>query len=157
VNGHSYTDLRIFADGFVAAPSFSVPANLPNHCLANQTWPSFTVYGWWSNLSVGTGGTLSTFQPDANRFVVEYNDFMSMGSSDPGDQVSFQIVLHKNGQSQLNYAQVPEHTPSHLTVGASIVDGRFYNQITCLLKETTRIGEAPQARQSFLLRLEDLY
>ncbi len=104
VGERSYNDLRIFIDGFVVATASAFPPTLPNHCLDNQTWPSFSVYGWWSDLSVGESSTLSTFQPDADRFVVEYKNFISAGSSDPDDSVSLQIVLSRNGQVELNYA-----------------------------------------------------
>jgi hypothetical protein len=162
VGGRTYADLRIFADGFVVAAASAFPANLPTHCLANQTWPSFSVYGWWSNLSVGIGSTLSTFQPTAESFVVEYANLISAGSSDPDDRVSFQTVLHKNGQIDLNYDRVPEHTPANLTIGASSVDGRFYNQITCHTAGPTQFGsvqfgEVPQAKQSITFQPEDLY
>jgi hypothetical protein len=106
---------------------------------------------------LGEESALTTFQPDDARFVVEYDNFVSMGSSDPDDLVTFQIVLSRDGQIGLNYDRVPEHAPKSLTVGASIEDGRFYNQITCHLAGSLRIGEAPQAHQSFVLTKEDLY
>ncbi|MCC6453727.1 MAG: S8 family serine peptidase [Caldilineaceae bacterium] len=157
VGERTFSDVRIFVDGFVVAPASAFAPNLPNHCLDNQTWPSFAVYGWWSDLSPGAGSTLSTFQPDADHFVVEYNNFAGAGSSDPDNRVTFQIVLQREGQIELNYAQVPEDAPANLTVGASAVDGRFYNQITCFMEGTMRIGEMPQAHQSFFLQAEDLY
>jgi subtilisin family serine protease len=156
VNGRSYTDLRIFADGFAVASASAFPANAPTHCLANQTWPAFAVYGWWSELSLSQESALSTFQPNANSFVIEYVDMVSMGSSNPNDRVSFQIVLYRNGTVELNYEQVPEQKPSMLTVGVSALDGRFYNQVTCHAG-TLVIGEAPAAHQSFLFQPGDLY
>jgi hypothetical protein len=157
VNQRIYSDLRIFADGFVVAPASSFPANLPNECLANQTSPAFSVYGWWSSLSLATDSAFSTFQPDSERFVIEYNNFVTMGSSDPDDRVSFQIVLNRNGILELNYDHIPEHAPPSLTIGASALEGRFYNQVTCHLDGSTRVGEAPQAHQSFVFVLGDLY
>jgi subtilisin family serine protease len=70
VNERSYTDLRLFADGFVVGSGSAFPPNLPNLCLANRTWPSFAVYGWWSDLSVDANSTLATFQPDPEHFVI---------------------------------------------------------------------------------------
>jgi len=102
-------------------------------------------------------GTLSTFQPDADHFVVEYDNFMRADTIDPDDRVTFQIVLDRTGQVQLNYKQVPQHTPADLTIGVSVDDGRFYNQITCRVAGTTRIGEAPNAGQSIILHNEELY
>jgi hypothetical protein len=157
MNGRTYPDLRIFADGFVVASATAFPPNLPTHCLANQNWPPFSVYGWWSDLNVGTGSTIATFQPDPDSFVIEYTDLLSAGSSDLDDRVSFQIVLHKGGQIELNYGRVPEHTPANLTVGASATDGRFYNQIACFNGGSMRLGEAPQTHQSIVFQPEDLY
>jgi hypothetical protein len=157
VNKRIYSDIRIFADGFAVAPASSFPANLPNECLANQTSPAFSIYGWWSSLSLAADSALSTFQPDPTRFVIEYDNFVTMGSSDPDDRVTFQIVLNSNGILELNYETAPEHTPPDLTVGASAEEGRFYNQITCHLGSSIRVGEAPQANQSFVFVLGDLY
>jgi hypothetical protein len=157
VNDRSYTDLRVYADGFVIASASAFITPLPNQCLANQTFPSFATYGWWSDLSLAVDSTLSTFQPDADRFVIEYDRFVSQGSSDPDDRVSFQIVLDRLGQIELKYRETPEHTPTSLTVGASVEDGRFYNQITCHLAGSMRLGEAPQANQSFQFLAGDLY
>jgi hypothetical protein len=155
-SGRSYSDLRIFTDGFVVASASAFPANTPTHCLANQTWPSFSVYGWWSDLGLSPDSTLSTFQPTTDSFVIEYGDLISMGSPDPDDRVSFQIVLYRNGAVELNYGQVPEHKPSTLTVGVSALDGRFYNQITCHAG-TSLIGEVPAAQQSFSFQPGDFY
>jgi hypothetical protein len=156
VKGASYTDLRIFTDGFVVASASTLPSHLPTHCLNNQTWPSFSAYGWWSDLSVGENSRIATFQPSADLFVIEYVDLISTGGSDPNDLVSFQIVLNRNGEITLNYAKVPEHTPSLLVVGVSALDGRFYNQITCHVGRTV-LGEVPQANQSILFGTGDLY
>ena len=157
VRERSFTDLRIFADGFVVAPASSFPSNLPNKCLANQTWPSFAAYGWWSDLTLAVDSTLSTFQPDANHFVIEYNRFASAGSSDPDDRVRFQIVLDAKGRVALNYDQIPELLPEGVTVGASVADGRYFNQVTCHLTGSVRIGEIPQDHQSFFFNVGDLY
>jgi subtilisin family serine protease len=157
VHDRAYTDLRIFADGFAVASGSAFPPNQPNHCLDNELFPSFSVYGWWSYLSLDANSSLSTFQPDASHFAIEYRRFVSMGSSDPDDRVSFQIVLSRNGEITLNYDQVPEHAPASITVGASVADGRFYNQITCRVAGATQLGEVPQAHQTFVLHREDLY
>jgi hypothetical protein len=157
VNQRRYTDLRIFADGFVVASASAIPLSLPNRCLANQIWPTFSVYGWWSDLGVGVDSTLSTFQPDANHFVIEYHHFVPIGSSNPDDRVSFQIVLSRSGQIELRYEQVPNDVPESITIGASVEDGRFYNQITCFQAGTTHIGEVPQPHQSFIFNTQDLY
>lgn len=168
VRGKSYTDLRIFADGFVVAPAVAFPANLPNQCLANQTGPEypftlppppplFAAYGWWSDLTLVVDSGLSTFQPDADHFVIEYDRFASAGSSDPNDRVRFQIVLDKKGRIAFNYDQTPEHFPAGVTVGASVEDGRYFNQVTCHLAGSMQVGQIPQDRQSFLFNIGDLY
>lgn len=157
VRGKSHTDLRIFADGFVVAPASAFPTNLPNQCLANQTWPAFAAYGWWSDLTLAVDSSLSTFQPDADHFVIEYDRFASAGSSDPADRVHFQIVLDREGRIAFNYDQIPEHLPTSLTVGASVADGRYFNQVTCHQTGSMQIGEIPQDHQSFNFQVGDLY
>ena len=157
VNGRAYGDLRIYADGFVVASASALPDNLPNVCLDNQVFPSFSAYGWWSDLSLDVDSQLSTFQPDGDHFAIEYSKFVSLGSSDPDDRVTMQIVLSRNGSVELNYRHVPQNAPANLTVGASVDDGRFYNQVTCFVAGTRRLGEVPQANQSFTLNQEALY
>jgi hypothetical protein len=157
VNGQAYTDLRVYADGFVVGPGNASLPHLPNHCLANQVWPPLAVYGWWSDLRLAADSALSVFQPDANRFVVEYNRFALAGSADPNSRVSFQMVLHRNGEVNLNYIEVPEHAPANLTIGMSADDGRFYNQITCHVAGVTQVGELPRASQSFSISPKELY
>jgi subtilisin family serine protease len=157
IGDRNYSNLRVFADGFVVAPGSASPPNFPNECLDNQVWPSFSVYGWWSDLSQAVDSELSTFQPSANRFVIEYKRFVSMGSSDPNDRVSFQIVLDRTGRIELNYGDTPLHAPANLTVGASIEDGRFYNQVTCHIAGSTKIGDVPLSNQSIIFTLDELY
>src|SRR5262249_44682402 len=122
VNEQDFTDLRIYADGFVASPASFAPANFPNKCFANQISPTYSVAGWWSNLELGVDSALSTFQSDEDHFVIEYDKFISAGS-DPHETVTFQIILDADGQAQFNYAQLPSEAPEDLTVGASIDDG----------------------------------
>jgi hypothetical protein len=157
VGESEFSDLRIYADGFVVASASSIPPNLPNRCFANETYPPYLVAGWWSDLSVQSDSAVSTFQPDADHFVIEYDKFAGTGSADANDRVTFQIVLDSSGQVELNYAQVPKDSPANLTVGAAIEDGRFYNQITCQIPGTIQVGAAPTSQQSFLLHSEELY
>jgi hypothetical protein len=67
------------------------------------------------------------------------------------------MVLHRNGEVNLNYIEVPEHAPANLTIGMSADDGRFYNQITCHVAGVTQVGELPRASQSFSISPKELY
>lgn len=157
LKGQEILDGWLHANGLISFPGTGATgASLPTSCLPTADWPQQAVFGWWSDLDASsTGAQISTFQPGSNRVVYEYLD-VSIGSSD--EKVSFQIVLYENGRIGLNYL----HTPSTLraefeaTVGVSLLDSRFYNQVGC--KDQTReIGLLPQSGQSLVIEPEDIY
>lgn len=153
--GRSYTTTRVYDDGFIVLNGTASPPSLPTHCLANQVWPSLTVYGWWSDLRpVPSVSRLSTFTPAPGQFVIEYESFASAGS--PNSAVTFQIVLHATGQIDFNYRSLPAQPPTHVTVGVAASDGRFYNQVACR-QGSIRLGVLPSPHQTLTFQPEDLY
>lgn len=157
VGGRSYTEARLYADGMVALPGTSAPANLPPRCLNNMVWPAVTIAGWWSDLDTGLQGSrLLTFQPDANRWVIQYDHVPVAGSDDPAQRLTMQIVLYRSGQVDVHYRDVPTVPPAALTVGMAAQDGRRYNQVVCL-SPATRVVTLPQPRQTLRFRWADLY
>ncbi len=157
VAGRSYTDTRVYDDGFMVLSGSAAPQTLPTHCIANQVWPSLTIYGWWSDLQpTPSFSRLSTFTSEPGSFVVEYENFQPAGAVDPTDRVTFQIVLQASGQIKFNYRAVPQHPPTNVTVGVAAADGRFYNQVTCR-NANTQLGNLPQPRQTLTFLPEDLY
>ena len=132
VHGRAFTTLRIYSDGLITFPASAVVDNLPDRCLTNAVSPGMAVYGWWANLNPGAAGSrVSVFQPDDDRFVVEYHNVPSAAGVSPAYVVDFQIVLDKDGSIRYNYRDVPGDAPADVTIGAEAVDGRFVNQITC--------------------------
>jgi hypothetical protein len=150
----SYTNARVYANGFVTLPDVELTADLPNTCLPDSEEPAQALYGWWANLNPGAAGAqVSTFQPATNRFVIEFANVPTAAGVAPAYTVSFQIVLYTNGDVGLNYAQTPDlqSAPPSVTVGVEANDGLFYNQITCKDADT-ELGFLPASRQSFLLK-----
>jgi hypothetical protein len=155
--GRSYTDFRVYDDGFVVLGGSATPAALPTHCLANQVWPSLTLYGWWSDLRPVPGfSRLSTFTSTLGSFVIEYENFQAAGSGDSADSLSLQIVLTENGQVDFNYRTVPRLAPPAVTVGVAAADGRFYNQVACRAANL-QVGNLPTSRQTLTFLPEELY
>jgi large repetitive protein len=149
-----YTELAIHANGFVSFDDGLLSDTTQNVCLPNLDAVGSAIYGWWADLDPSAAGAqVSTFQPAADRFVVEFANVPTVASAAEEYTVSFQIVLYRNGTVGLNYGQIPQ-TEAQLppvTIGVEALDGRFHNQIAC------RTGELPNAQQSFLLRKESIY
>jgi len=155
----AYTSARILSEGFISFPDVAISESLPNHCLPNLAQPAQAIYGWWANLNPGQAGArVSTFQPAADRVVIEFENVPAAGTS-PAYQVSFQIVLYRNGDVRLNYLDVPvDQTPMPaVTIGIEGRDGLFYNQVACS-DGTTQVGYLPSSRQTLYFNAkEDIY
>ncbi|MCB0063560.1 MAG: S8 family serine peptidase, partial [Caldilineaceae bacterium] len=156
----NYFDARLYSDGFLRFPDTTTGSNLPNHCLPDIGQPAQAIYGWWADLDpTGSGARISSFQPAADRFVVEFENVPSAAGVTPTYRVSFQIVLYRNGDIRLNYRKTPElaATRPNMTVGVEARDGLFFNQVAC--KDSSReIGYPPQSQQSLLFHGQgDIY
>ncbi len=161
------TRLRIYADGFVAVPAAGEPL-LPftpvaaNRCVPSLAFPANAVYGWWSDLNPGASGArVSSFALGSDRFVVEYRNVPLVGVFDGAgvqQRVSLQIVLHKNGNVQLNFARLPrdEGRPGPATVGVETHNALFYSLLGCATPDTV-LGELPTAGRSYLIEARDIY
>jgi hypothetical protein len=160
LRNQAYTDLRLNANGFVNFPGSEVAMALPNQCMPNLTAPQQAIYGWWANLDPSVAGArVSTFQPDSDRFVVEFDNVPTASGITPAYTVSFQIVLYNNGDVALNYNRTPDPLAGRLpvTVGVETRSGLFYNQVSCV-DATQAFGQRPTAPQSLLFSgQEDFY
>lgn len=157
LQGGSYATARVNADGFISFPDTFFSASLPNQCLPNQSAPAQAVYGWWANLDPGAiGARVSVFQPASDRYVIEFENVPTAMGVTPAYLVSFQIVLYRNGDVGLNYAQTPPVTSLPVTIGVEARDGLFYNQIVCQTS-TTELGFPPRANRSFVIKANEVY
>jgi hypothetical protein len=133
-----------------------------NRCIPSLAFPAQAVYGWWSDLNPGAAGArVSSFSLDSDRFVIEYRNVPLKGVVDDAGKakrVSVQIILHTNGDVQLNYAQVPgyEGRPDPATVGVETHDARFYSLLGCITPEQV-LGELPVAGRSYLIEARDIF
>jgi thermitase len=155
LQGNSYLDLQINANGFVHFPANEVEPSLPNRCMPNRQQPAQAIYGWWTDLDPGaTGARVSHFQPATDRYVIEYDNVPTSLTVSATYTVSFQIVLYRNGDVGLNYRQASSQLalPS-VTIGVEAYDGLFYNLVVCK-DEATELGYLPSAGQSFLLKAQ---
>ena len=162
-----YTDVAIYADGFVAFPGAAagtVADPGTNQCLPFFSSPIQAIFGWWADLDPSLGdGEVSTFQPASDRFVIQYERVPSAaGVSDPYS-VTFQIVLHASGKIGLNYQDVPPRVAQGLldltpkvTVGVQANQRLFRNQVSCVTP-TEGHGLPPESQQSIFFEPEDIY
>lgn len=159
LRNRSYTSARISSEGFVNFPDAAISATLPNRCMPNLTQPAQAIYGWWADLNPGASGArVSTFQPATDRFVIEFENVPAVGAN-PAYQLSFQIVLYRNGDVRLNYldAPGPQKPMPTATIGIEARDGLFYNQVACS-DGAVQVGYLPSPRQTLYFNAqEDLY
>lgn len=155
----AYTSARISSEGFITFPDANVSDSLPNRCLPNLQQPAQAIYGWWADLNPGSpGARVSTFQPAADRFVIEFENVPTAGIV-PAYQLSFQIVLFTNGEIHLNYLDVPTElkTMPVVTIGIEARDGLFYNQVACSTG-AIQVGYLPVPQQTLSFNAqEDVY
>ncbi len=160
LRNRDYIDTRLYSDGFLRFPDETTGDSLPTHCLPNLTAPAQAIYGWWADLDpTASGARISSFQPAADRFVVEFENVPSGGGITPAYRVSFQIVLYENGNIRLNYQDAPgfSATAPDVTVGVEARDGLFFNQVACKAGNF-EIGYLPQSQQSLLFHAQgDIY
>ena len=100
---------------------------------------------------------VSTFVVDQDRYVVEFTNTPSLSATQPYT-VSFQIVLHDNGDIGLNYAHVPEFigAPDDVTIGVSATNGLFHNLVACASGSTV-FGTLPSNAQSLIIEAGEVY
>ena len=154
-----YTAARINSNGFISFPNNVSANNRENVCLVNTRHSYQAIYGWWADLNPGHAASeISTFQPTANKMVIEFADVPTAIAISPTYTVTFQIVLYDDGRVGLNYRDVPAiyESPPDVTVGVEGEDGRFHNQIVCV-DGATQFGLLPRPGQSFIFKPEDIY
>lgn len=160
MRSRDYVDARLYSDGFLRFPDATTGDPLPSRCLPNLSEPAQGIYGWWADLNPSASGAqISSFQPAADRFVVEFENVPSAGGITPAYTVSFQIVLYENSDIRLNYQEVPalRADEPNVTVGVEARDGLFFNQVACK-DDNLEIGYLPQAQQSLLFHAQgDIY
>lgn len=163
----AYRVANIYADGFVAFPGADLSAvddPAANRCLPFVTAPEQAVFGWWADLDpTAPGAEVATFQPGPDRFVVQYSNVPSAAGVTPPYTVTFQIVLYRSGNIQLNYQATPAGTGvaiqearPRVTVGVQARGGLFYHEVTCITDSTAR-GAWPRPQQSILIQTGDIY
>lgn len=162
----TYTQARIYADGFVTFPdgaTRTIPNPAQNRCLPWSSGGMQGIFGWWTNLNGGAAGAeVLLFRPGADRYVIQYSNMASVGLT-PSYRVTFQIVLYQNGDVRLNYQQAPASWSPGLgqwlpevTVGVQARNGLYRNQVACITS-STRLGVLPQSGQSLLIKSGEVY
>ena len=157
-NGQAFNELRLHSQGLVSFPSTAVSGTQPNTCLPTTTQPNQAIFGWWTTLDSGAvSARVSTFVVDQDRYVVEFTNTPSLSATQPYT-VSFQIVLHDNGDIGLNYAHVPEFigAPDDVTIGVSATNGLFHNLVACASGSTV-FGTLPSNAQSLIIEAGEVY
>lgn len=145
------TLVRLYADGFLTFPADKSVTSLPVACTPDETPARQALYGWWSDLNPGLGGTVSTFTSTTGAFVAEFLDVPLAGSS--GKRVSFQMALFADGRVKLNYAALPD-SAGDVVVGMEVDDGLLSTRIACR-KGNTVLGALPLAGETISIGVTD--
>lgn len=166
VNSIVYTEMYVYADGFVALSEgghLPVPAPGITQCLPILSQSGQGVFGWWADLDPSLGGEISALWPEADRLVIQYKDIPSAASVTPSYAISFQIILYANGDIGFNYLDVPDAVATSLTsltprvvVGVQARAGLFRNQAACITT-TQGYGRPPHDGESILIRREEVF
>jgi subtilisin family serine protease len=145
------TTVRLYADGFLTFPASESVASLPVFCTPDETPALQALYGWWSDLNPGLGGTVSTFTSSSGAFVVEFLNVPLAGSG--GERVSFQMALFVDGSVKLNYAALPT-VPGDVVVGMEVSGGLLSARIACR-KGNIVLGTLPVAGETISIGATD--
>jgi hypothetical protein len=163
---YAYDRAEVYGDGFLVLTStVATPVSNPgaNRCLDSFDAPGQAVFGWWADLDPGDpSAEIASFQPAADRFVIQYRNVPSAVGITPAYRVSFQVVLYTNGNIGLNYQDVPglaqqgsAFVPA-VTAGVQARGGLFSNQLVCTTGAAI-YGSLPAPEQSVLIKSEDIY
>ena len=129
--GELWDSVRINTNGFLSFTSTSSP--FVNPMLPDEALPNNLVAPFWDDLDPSSGGSIYYWaDPDADRFVVQYQDVLRYDSE---TAETFQVILKANGSVLFQYQDVSE--TGHCTVGienAAGTDGLtvLYNNDTYL-------------------------
>jgi subtilisin family serine protease len=116
--GSTFQSVNVATNGFVAfQSSFAQYFNTP---IPDPSDPNGAVFAYWDDLYVGPGASVLTEVVGSapnRRFVVEWRDVELLGQ--PGVPLTFEIVLHENGQISLQYRSLGS-SPAFLGGNASV-------------------------------------
>jgi thermitase len=125
--GNTYDAVSVSYKGFV---SFTQPGSgaavAQSSCLPTAGLPNDAIYVLWQNWLTSLGGQVYIQHPDADRFVVTWDQVRRFASDLPH---SFQLVFFRDGRIVLQYRAV--QSPVVGTIGIEGWDGTFAQQIAC--------------------------
>ncbi|MFZ1756304.1 MAG: S8 family serine peptidase [Caldilineaceae bacterium] len=147
VESQAVTTVRLYADGFLTFPASESVDSLPVACTPDETAAGQAIYGWWSDLNPGLGGTVSTFTSTAGAFVAEFLDVPL--ASAPEERVRFQMALFADGRVQLSYAALPS-AAGDVAVGMEVSGGLLSTRIACR-RGSTQLGVLPVAGETITI------
>ncbi len=114
--GDIYTELFIYADGFLAFQE-AAGAVFLNGQIPEQDDVNNIIAGFWTNFNPQQGGTIH-YEAFEDRFVVQYTDMEESFFGSSEETATFQIVLYPDGTIDVFYEDVETFSErSFATVG----------------------------------------
>lgn len=95
-------------------------------CLPTAALPNDAIYVLWQNWDATQGGQVFVQQPDADRFVVTWNQMRRFAGDLPH---SFQLVFFRDGALHVQYRAI--QSPTAGTIGIENWDGTVAAQVAC--------------------------
>ncbi len=129
--GQMFDTVRISTNGFLSFTSTSSP--YVNPVLPSYSVPDNVVAPFWDDLNPSAGGEIYYWaDPDADRFVVQFQDVVRYGTA---TTETFAVILKANGSVTFQYREVSD--TGHCTVGIENSDASdgltvLYNNNTYL-------------------------
>jgi serine protease AprX len=114
--GTSFTQLKITTNGFVSFDVISTDHAYSNSAIPTSAEPNLSVYPWWDDLDLGSGGTVHYYNDAAHqRFIIQYTNVPHYGTTTPG-LYTFQVLLQASGGILVQYLNM-QQTLNSSTVG----------------------------------------
>ncbi|MCD8483435.1 MAG: hypothetical protein LR015_12720 [Verrucomicrobia bacterium] len=126
--GDTYQQMRISSNGFLTfGPNGNAHNNAP---IPSPATPNALIAVYWCDLdpTIGDSSIHSWSDPETQVFVVEYTNIQRLGGSTP---MTFQAVLHANGNISMNYADTTgiSNVSTAVTVGIENATGTVGSQV----------------------------
>ncbi len=132
---YDYTNTQIYVctNGYLSIPGYNAWSNpaFPTNAY------NLVISPFWDDLRCANPSNIFTFSPDPSTFVVEWNNYYTLGGQLIG---SFQVVLHESGDIVFNY-QSTQYTAGGYTTGLNYgYNTAYYNAYTGLTPATTNFA-----------------
>jgi hypothetical protein len=126
--GTTYTQVKIATNGFISFDVASTDHAYSNTAIPTAAEPNLSIYPWWDDLDLGSGGSVRYYHDAAQqRFVIQYTAVPHYGTTTPG-LYTFQVILQASGSILVQYLDM-QQTLNSATIGIENGTGTIALQV----------------------------